>query len=419
MKSRAIWIILASLTLAFPSIAFHPVSATNNAIMTAPSIVNLGLGAGSVTTFAINVSNVGPSPETLHAWQLYLKLNATLLKITQVIEGPALKDIANALQGTTLFTGKFNATTGLVQSDDLILVNNYPDAGFVGNGTLLYVKVQVLALGTTSLVMNSTALISIVGTTATEIHHTIVNGLFSNIPYNIPPKASFAISPSPPVATRPTTFDASGSYDSDGSIVRYSWNFGDGNQTAVTVPVIIHTYAISGGPLHVNLTVTDDGNPTGVAANASTMETIYVSGYNTPPRALFTFSPSNPRPGQPVTFNATASYDPDGDPLLPNPIWLFSDGGSGGGYIVTHTFNKPGNYTVSLTVTDTCSCRLSDTLNQTVTVSGELVPPVLNNFPVWVIPAGGVGAVVAVAVGLFFLRSRRIRAEEAEDSAQR
>jgi PKD repeat protein len=51
------------------------------------------------------------------------------------------------------------------------------------------------------------------------------------------------------------TFDASGSSDSDGSIVSYSWDFGDGN--SATGMTTTHNYAVAGS-YAVALTVTDD-----------------------------------------------------------------------------------------------------------------------------------------------------------------
>ncbi|NVJ68076.1 MAG: pre-peptidase C-terminal domain-containing protein, partial [Gammaproteobacteria bacterium] len=56
------------------------------------------------------------------------------------------------------------------------------------------------------------------------------------------------------------TFDASGSSDSDGSIVSYSWNFGDGNSASGANPS--HSFAAD-GTYSVSLTVTDNGGATG------------------------------------------------------------------------------------------------------------------------------------------------------------
>jgi KaiC/GvpD/RAD55 family RecA-like ATPase len=51
-------------------------------------------------------------------------------------------------------------------------------------------------------------------------------------------------------------FNATNSYDPDGSIVNYIWNFGDGNSTATSYKVISHVYAEHGN-YSVTLTVVD------------------------------------------------------------------------------------------------------------------------------------------------------------------
>jgi PKD repeat protein len=56
-------------------------------------------------------------------------------------------------------------------------------------------------------------------------------------------------------------FDGSGSYDVDGAIVSYSWDFGDGSAAASGVTAT-HPYAVA-GTYTVTLTVTDDDGSTG------------------------------------------------------------------------------------------------------------------------------------------------------------
>ena len=60
----------------------------------------------------------------------------------------------------------------------------------------------------------------------------------------------------PPLARAiPVAFDASGSSDSDGTIVSYDWDFGDGGTGTGVNPS--HTFAAAGSYL-VELTVVDD-----------------------------------------------------------------------------------------------------------------------------------------------------------------
>ncbi|MFL6621797.1 MAG: PKD domain-containing protein [Sulfurifustis sp.] len=54
--------------------------------------------------------------------------------------------------------------------------------------------------------------------------------------------------------------------------------------------------------------------------------------------------------GQPIQFDGSRSYDPNGDPLTYR--WQFSDGAEATGVAPTHAFAARGDYTVTLTVND-------------------------------------------------------------------
>jgi len=77
----------------------------------------------------------------------------------------------------------------------------------------------------------------------------------------IPPVASFAYSPTTPLVGQSVTFNASASYDPDGTIIQYSWNFGDNTKVNETDSISTHTYAAV-GTYNVTLTVTDDDEQT-------------------------------------------------------------------------------------------------------------------------------------------------------------
>ncbi len=77
--------------------------------------------------------------------------------------------------------------------------------------------------------------------------------------YLVPPSASFTFSPAEPIVGETVTFDASASTDSDGTIVSYAWDFGDGASGSGVV--VEHVYTAV-GKYTVALTVTDnDGIP--------------------------------------------------------------------------------------------------------------------------------------------------------------
>jgi chitodextrinase len=70
-----------------------------------------------------------------------------------------------------------------------------------------------------------------------------------------PPVANFSYTSESPYTGETITFNASTSFDSDGSIVNYNWDFGD--QTNGTGLTTTHVYN-DNGTYPVNLTVTDD-----------------------------------------------------------------------------------------------------------------------------------------------------------------
>lgn len=75
---------------------------------------------------------------------------------------------------------------------------------------------------------------------------------------NIAPVPSFTYSPDYPQPNVPVTFNASQSYDPDGYIVLYQWDFGDGYTANVTYyPSVQHTY-LEDGEYQVLLQVVDN-----------------------------------------------------------------------------------------------------------------------------------------------------------------
>jgi len=94
------------------------------------------------------------------------------------------------------------------------------------------------------------------------------------------------------------------------------------------------------------------------------------SADNQPPRAEFTFSPENPRPGETVHFDASSSVDPDGQ--IVKYDWDFGDGAAASGLTTTHEYAQEGSFTVTLTVTDDSGAM--GVTRKTIAV-GEAAPP--------------------------------------------
>ena len=153
------------------------------------------------------------------------------------------------------------------------------------------------------------------------------------------PTAGFAADDSIGCAPFPVVFTANAGM----GIVNFAWDFGDGS-TATGNPVS-HTYTNSGN-YTVTLVVTD---------TLGCVDTLIRPNYIqiNPPVADFTQGNTSGCPPLSVTFNDNSTST--------NPIvqwdWDFGDGNTGTGTPVSHTYGVPGQYTVTLIVTDSIGCR--------------------------------------------------------------
>jgi len=95
----------------------------------------------------------------------------------------------------------------------------------------------------------------VTGTNGTHASDTASVTISAPGPSNQAPSATFSYSPSAPNPGQQVTFNGSSSSDSDGSIVSYQWNFGDG--TGGSGAVVQHAFT-SSGTYQVRLTVIDN-----------------------------------------------------------------------------------------------------------------------------------------------------------------
>ncbi|MDP6686189.1 MAG: PKD domain-containing protein, partial [Candidatus Omnitrophota bacterium] len=145
-------------------------------------------------------------------------------------------------------------------------------------------------------------------------------------------------------------FDGSSSKDEDEDSLIYSWDLGDG--TVEQGKVISHNYE-KGGEYLVKLLVTDDS---GAECNSS--ESTKRIALNRAPMA---------NAGKDLQiclskeahFDATTSYDNDGDPIT--CTWDFGDGETAQGFEVSHIYRNGGIYKVGLMVDDNSGTACSKT----------------------------------------------------------
>jgi PKD repeat protein len=129
--------------------------------------------------------------------------------------------------------------------------------------------------------------------------------------------------------------------DSDGSIVSYLWDFGDGTTSTEQNPN--HTFLEKGKIYQTVLTVTDDK---GANSNSSVNITVLL---NKPPTAVAHANITTGEAPLTVSFTGTGN-DYDGN--ITSYHWNFGDGQSSSEQNPTHVFQNIGTFNVKLTVTD-------------------------------------------------------------------
>jgi PKD repeat protein len=215
-------------------------------------------------TININVTNVA----NLNLWELKLGFSFSVLDIVKMEEGPFLKDLSGTFGGP--FNTVFKTSLGVNYVLLGCLINSADTVS--GNGTLATVTFKVVDTGESNLDPYDVKLQDASGNQITL--GSPVGGVF----YTVQPKASFYYLPQPPspelppdtptglqrnpIAGETVTFNASSSYATDGrTIASYQWNFGDGNTTTATNPLMTHIFTTP-QTYTINLTVIDNASLT-------------------------------------------------------------------------------------------------------------------------------------------------------------
>ena len=171
------------------------------------------------------------------------------------------------------------------------------------------------------------------------------NSITQSVTTNEPPVAAFSAQAG--CANNPVAFTDQSTIGS-GSIVGWSWNFGDGNSSVLQNPT--HQYA-SASNYNVTLTVTSD-------LGCTNSITIQVS--TTAPVAAFTSTIACEN--SPVNFTDQSTISAGN---ITGWAWNFGDGSTSTVQNPNHAYTAAGNYTVTLLVTSNLGCTNSVT-NQVV-----------------------------------------------------
>ncbi|MFA5772563.1 MAG: PKD domain-containing protein [Thermoplasmata archaeon] len=326
---------------------------------------------GSIANYAWNFGDGNNSYESSpeHTWSSKGNFDITLtiiddlggmdsIKQTLLIvnAAPLIALSANTTTAQTYETIKFYETS-VMDTDGYVVLHSYD----FGDGTL----VNITDSGITSIEHNYTAK----GT------YNVTLRVYDNDGGYAVKKIAVTIINTPPTFVYvPTNLSASSLtslkfnatvQDIDGTVVNYTWNFGDNSlDNLAYAQTSLHSYSMSGN-YTASLTITDNDGGTAVKSTSVTIT-------NRPPACSFTAS-SGKKPAEELTFTANAT---DSDGVIVKYKWDFGDKNSTewvDNGVIKHTYMRAGKYNASLIVMDNNGAE-SAVAYDTVTVVN--IPPV-------------------------------------------
>lgn len=152
-------------------------------------------------------------------------------------------------------------------------------------------------------------------------------------------KAEIKASPVEGEVPLTVSFDATGSFNPNGTISSYKWDFGDGTNPLLGPGKINHKYTTIG---QYTVSVTAIGND-----NATDSAETYVVVRSVQMNSCFRASVESGKAPLTVIFDPACSTG-----TITNYSWKFGDGGVANEVKPSHLFEKPGLYNVELEVTD-------------------------------------------------------------------
>jgi chitodextrinase len=332
------------------------------------------------STFVVTVECLPQQP--VKAFELKLSFNPSRVRATSVTEGDFFEGY------TTFFNpGEIDNSAGkIINVYDLIV----GPGNVSGAGSLVMINFTAKTTsGTSALSLYEVRLTN----ESDYIDIDVASGSVQVTGGSSPPSPPPSEPPSNPPADEnnppgaplkpvgPTLVEAgtvylynSSAVDPDGDSVRLRFDWGDGSLSAWSNLIASNT-SVSASHAWVNVSnyairvIAQDAS----GSNSSWSETLTVmisqiESEGFPPVGSFHI-PGNASVNHSMVFDASGSYDPDG--TIVSYVWDFGDGITGVGQVLVHTYESPGEYTVTLTVTDNAGMNYSSSQVVRITDSSQ------------------------------------------------
>ena len=178
--------------------------------------------------------------------------------------------------------------------------------------------------------------------TVTDNNGLTNTATFDIIVNNSLPNSVFTISPNPINSKESANFDGSKSFDSDGAIVSYNWDFGDTTRQDNASSNVSHIYNRP-GEYTITLEVIDNFGASNISQKNLTVN-------NRKPTARISYTSLVVKAPGSLSFSGQNSFDEDGN--IVSYAWVVSNGQVSSLQNPTFQFTSEGSFTVTLTVTD-------------------------------------------------------------------
>lgn len=240
------------------------------------SVVQASSVSASQVSLAITeIMYDAPGADAGHEWIEIFNNGTSSADITKLkfFESGTNHNLNVAQGSSTLTPGSY----AVITDDSSKFISDYPSyvGQLFGSSFSLSNNGETITIKNSDTIVDEITYSSSTGANGDGNSLQLINGLWQatlptsgkeNKIANKPPTALFKFSPASPKASDTISFDASSSTDPDGSIISYSWNFGDGQSTTTNQAITAYSYG-SVGSYIVQLTPFDNSGASSTATS--------------------------------------------------------------------------------------------------------------------------------------------------------
>ncbi|MFW6121473.1 MAG: PKD domain-containing protein [Petrotogales bacterium] len=329
-------------------------------------------------TFNVNVSCVPSQP--IKAFEFRLVFDSSLLKVNSVTEGDIFDGYTTFFNNGTID----NSAGNIVDIYGLIV-----GSGNVSDpGTLVTISFTAKdKSGTSSLDINGVGITDETGyiSVAVSDGSVAVKGTGGGgspsgggfVPPVVEEEDDENTAPEPPNRPSGSTFIeigveyqySSSTFDVDGDQIRYKFDWGDGHSNWSEFVASNNSLAMSHSWSSVSTykvrVIAQDENGLNSSWSLPLNVTVSQAGLEDEIPVADIAVPSNLSTNKTIVFDASGSFDEDG--VIVSYQWDFGDGMNSSGITPSHVYKNPGEYNVTLIVTDNDGNTFSKSIMVTVT----------------------------------------------------